>query len=173
MGRQIDRNRLASRLFPSVAVPAAILRATLAAILPVLWLTACHSPQAPGANQNDPTPQNTTLSPGQPVTPETSPRQNPEVLPGPIVGGYGDAAETVPDLAKAKSLALKALAAKFPSDQPIDAVRSQIQVVAGLNYKFEILRHGTPGERFEVVVYRDLQNHFSVTSVTRKPASKD
>lgn len=140
-------------------------------ILPALWLTACHSPQARRADSNDPAPQNATLSPGQPVTSDPSPPQNPDVLPGPIAGGYSDADETDPDLAKAKNLALKALAAKFPSNRSINSVRSQIQVVAGLNYKFEVDRQGLEGEHFEIVVYRDLKNHFSVTSVTHKAAS--
>ena len=44
----------------------------------------------------------------------------------------------------------------------MEKVEVEVQVVAGLNYAFDITMTG--GSRFKVVVYRDLQNQMKVTN---------
>jgi hypothetical protein len=89
-------------------------------------------------------------------------------LPPPpvIVGGYTDAgpANTAnADETAARNLAVAELYRKFPTRALVEKVTVQTQVVAGLNYRFHITMSG--GAAYDVVVYRDLQNHMTITGV--------
>lgn len=89
-------------------------------------------------------------------------------LPPPpvIAGGYTDPGPTNAadaDESAARDLAIKEIYRKFPTRARVEKVTVQTQVVAGLNYRFQVVLSG--GAVYEAVVYRDLDDHMTVTSV--------
>lgn len=93
---------------------------------------------------------------------------NPEPVPakpaaGPvIVGGYAPADTSSPGYAEAEALAIKTIYDRDPQRGLVTSKSAQVQVVAGLNYRFEIVM--SSGQKYHVTVYRDLQGNLSVTN---------
>lgn len=118
-------------------------------------LAACQ-----GAPPESPTPPAATPSQAAPTE---APAQDV------IVGGYGAANEENPELAQAQKLAIEELYRRHPTRALVEKVTSEVQVVAGLNYKFQIEMSGAPEQRarYEVVVFRGLDRTMKVTSVTK------
>lgn len=79
----------------------------------------------------------------------------------PIAGGYAAASETGPGYAEAEALAIRTIYERNPQRGLVLAKTAEVQVVAGLNYRFEITMTG--GTVYGVTVYRDLQGGLSVT----------
>lgn len=98
-------------------------------------------------------------------------QEAPPPAPGPaIAGGYAPAGETGPDYAAAEALAIKTIYERDPQRSLVKTKTAEVQVVAGLNYRFEITM--TSGAIYNVTVYRDLQGKLSVTNyaVTPRPS---
>jgi hypothetical protein len=86
-----------------------------------------------------------------------------------IAGGYGTANEENPELEKARKLAIEELYTRFPSRALVERVTSEVQVVAGVNYKFLVEMSGAPDQRnrYEIVVFRSLDGKMRVTDVRK------
>jgi hypothetical protein len=81
-----------------------------------------------------------------------------------ITGGWSQA--TIDEDAKSAAVfAVAALNRPGAALKSLDAAQSQ--VVAGLNYRLDLTL--TDGSRWQVVVYRNLQSAFSLTSSTPLP----
>ena len=85
---------------------------------------------------------------------------------GVITGGYGDASMTDPDVLAAAQFAVKAQSRKQGTAISLVSVqRAEVQVVAGLNWRFDLRVKGVRGKQdVTAVVYRDLRNRYSLTS---------
>ncbi|MDZ4761921.1 MAG: hypothetical protein SGJ21_12710 [Alphaproteobacteria bacterium] len=99
----------------------------------------------------------------------TAPSTAPEAQPRPIVVGGYNAADDTSQLRAARNLAIDELYRRFPTRALIEGVTSEVQVVAGLNYRFRIEMSGDKAVRpiYSVVVFQSLQDELSVTSVKR------
>lgn len=86
-----------------------------------------------------------------------------------IAGGYGDGNLNEEGAQTALRLVETAIYDRYPSRALIDQVSLETQVVAGLNYRFRIEMSGAPESRaiYEAVVYRDLEDSYELTSLTR------
>ena len=86
-----------------------------------------------------------------------------------IAGGYGDGNLSEEGAQTALRLVETAIYDRYPSRAEIDQVQLEVQVVAGLNYRFRIEMSGAPESRavYEAVVYRDLEDSYELTSLTR------
>lgn len=106
------------------------------------------------ANAEPPAP---TAAVGKPATTAVRP-------PPPVVGGYVSGATETAEVAKARAAALQALKIKQGENRDFkEAAAPDVQVVAGLNYRFHFA--ASDGARYDVVVYRDLSGAMSVTSI--------
>ena len=79
-----------------------------------------------------------------------------------ITGGYAKADQAEASTKAAQDFAVAEIYKRDPTRALVEKVEVKVQVVAGLNYAFDITMTG--GARFKVVVYRDLQNVMKVTS---------
>ncbi len=79
-----------------------------------------------------------------------------------IAGGYGSASLNDDGVKAAQKLAVDEIYRRNPTRALVETAIAELQVVAGLNYRFTIVMTG--GATYHVVVYRDLQNTMSVTS---------
>lgn len=86
-----------------------------------------------------------------------------------IVGGFapGDVSEAGAQVAY--QMAADAIYAAYPSRALVDEVSLETQVVAGMNYRFRIEMTGAPEARdiYSVTVYRDLQDAYEVTDLSK------
>jgi len=83
----------------------------------------------------------------------------------PMIAGGWQSRSLDAESQAATDFALRALNRPGASLKSVDAV--EVQVVAGLNYKLTLsLRDGS---RWLVVVYRDLQSNFNLTSASQLP----
>ncbi|MBI1359823.1 MAG: hypothetical protein GC155_06000 [Alphaproteobacteria bacterium] len=83
-----------------------------------------------------------------------------------VAGGYtssGPVDEANANETAARDLAVAELFKRYPAQATVEGVQVATQVVAGLNYRFTIKLSG--GATYEAVVYRDLQDHMSVTDI--------
>jgi hypothetical protein len=80
----------------------------------------------------------------------------------PVVGGYGPASPSDPNLAEAENLAVDAVYKRDPQRSLVENVTRESQVVAGMNYRFTIKMTGM--NSYRVVVYKPLDGAMSVTS---------
>jgi hypothetical protein len=80
----------------------------------------------------------------------------------PIVGGYGPANPSDPNLAEAERLAVDAVYTRDPQRSLVENVTRESQVVAGMNYRFTIKMTGM--NSYRVVVYKPLDGAMTVTS---------
>jgi len=79
-----------------------------------------------------------------------------------ITGGYGGADLSDAGVKAAQAIAVNEIYTRQPTRALVDKVIAETQVVAGLNYRFNITMSG--GAAYRVVVYRNLQGEMSVTS---------
>lgn len=79
-----------------------------------------------------------------------------------IAGGYGKANPDDARVKEAEDFAVAEIYKRNPTRALVETVDVQVQVVAGLNYAFDIKMTGNT--RYKVTVYRNLQNEMSVTS---------
>lgn len=79
-----------------------------------------------------------------------------------ITGGYAKADQAEAGTKTAEDFAVTEIYKRDPTRALVENVEVKVQVVAGLNYDFDITMTG--GSRFKIVVYRDLQNVMKVTS---------
>jgi hypothetical protein len=86
----------------------------------------------------------------------------PAAPPMVIAGGYGKADPADAGTKEAQAFAVAEIYKRNPTRALVEKADAQVQVVAGLNYEFDITMTG--GSRYKIVVYRTLQNALSVTS---------
>jgi len=86
----------------------------------------------------------------------------------PIVGGYAIADADDPSSSGAEAVAIEALYAAHPTRMIATVAKREVQVVAGLNHRFQIGMGGGDGaykKMYEVVVYQKLDSTLEVTSI--------
>lgn len=79
-----------------------------------------------------------------------------------IAGGYGKADPADARVKEAEDFAVAEIYKRNPTRALVEAVDVKVQVVAGLNYAFDIKMTG--GAHYKIVVFRSLQNELSITS---------
>jgi hypothetical protein len=84
----------------------------------------------------------------------------------PIVGGYGDASTSDPDVIKAANFAVKSRSQRQGvSISLVSIQRAGLQVVAGINYALDLkVRINGNARDVKAVIYRNLRNNYSLTS---------
>jgi hypothetical protein len=82
-----------------------------------------------------------------------------------IVGGYAPADETEPGCKEAEAPAIDTIYKRDPQRGLVENKSAQIQVVAGLNFLFDIKMTGT--NRYTVRIYRDLQGQMMVSEFSK------
>ena len=90
------------------------------------------------------------------------PAAEPAAPPPMITGGYAKADPAEAGTKEAQDFAVAEIYKRNPTRALVEKVEAKVQVVAGLNYDFDITMTG--GARYKVVVYRTLQNTMSVTA---------
>lgn len=90
------------------------------------------------------------------------PAAEPAAPPPMITGGYAKADPADARTQEAQALAVAEIYKRNPTRALVEKADAQVQVVAGLNYAFDITMTG--GARYKIVVYRTLQNALSVTA---------
>ena len=80
----------------------------------------------------------------------------------PIAGGYSTQAVTDPQVKEAATFAAKAVSKSTATLKTINQAASQ--VVAGLNFRLNITL--SDGKRYDVLVYKSLDQHYQLTSAT-------
>lgn len=78
-----------------------------------------------------------------------------------VVGGYGGADLSDEGVKAAQALAVNEIYTRNPTRALVEKVSAETQVVAGLNYRFNIVMTG--GATYRVTVFRSLQGEMSVT----------
>lgn len=87
----------------------------------------------------------------------------------PLAGGFGSADAEDAGTKKAEAMALDAIYEAHPTRMLAFVQSREVQVVAGLNYKFRIGMGGSETDikkTYEVTVYRNLEGDFEVTRLT-------
>lgn len=79
-----------------------------------------------------------------------------------IVGGYSAASLSDAGVKEAQAVAEKEIYARNPTRALVEKVSVETQVVAGRNYRFNIVMSG--GASYRVVVYQPLQGEMTVTA---------
>ena len=84
-----------------------------------------------------------------------------------IVGGYAPADANDPDVKAAEALAVAEIYKREPQRGIVESVTREVQVVAGLNYRFTVKMSGV--NRYEVTVFKPLpgQGAMSVTGFNK------
>lgn len=88
--------------------------------------------------------------------------QVPEQREAVITGGYGKADPADARMKEAQDFAVAEIYKRNPTRALVESAEAQVQVVAGLNYAFDIKMTG--GAHFKVTVFRSLQNELSISS---------
>lgn len=83
----------------------------------------------------------------------------------PVVGGFAPADVSDPSYKEAEALAIDTIYKREPQRSIVESKSAQVQVVAGLNYRFDIKMSGQ--NRYTVQIYRDLQGKLEVTEFTK------
>jgi hypothetical protein len=98
------------------------------------------------------------LAPAAIVEPAT-----PTPVPAPVITGGYSPASLDDDMTKAaQAVAVDAIYKRDPTRALVEKVEAELQVVAGLNYRFVITMTG--GSRYDVTVYRKLDGTMEVTN---------
>jgi hypothetical protein len=102
----------------------------------------------------------TQVVPSASTPPATAPRPV-------IVGGYAPADANDPDVKAAEALAVAEIYKREPQRSIVESTTRESQVVAGMNYRFNIKMSGT--NRYEIVVFKPLpgQGAMSVTGFNK------
>lgn len=96
----------------------------------------------------------------------TTPAPTVDAPPAPvIVGGYAPADTSAPGYKEAEALAIDTIYKREPQRGLVEAKSAQTQVVAGLNYLFDIKMTGA--NRYTIRIYRDLQGNLTVSEFTK------
>jgi ABC-type Fe3+-hydroxamate transport system substrate-binding protein len=91
----------------------------------------------------------------------TTPDATVQTPPDVVVGGYAAADIADPAVKEAHDLAVAEIYKRDPTRALVEKTTAELQVVAGINYRFEIVMGG--GATYRIVVYRDLQNTLTVS----------
>jgi len=84
-------------------------------------------------------------------------------VPAPVITGGYSPASLDDDMTKAaQAVAVDAIYKRDPTRALVEKVEAELQVVAGLNYRFVITMTG--GSRYDVTVYRKLDGTMEVTN---------
>ncbi len=85
-----------------------------------------------------------------------------EATQPPIVGGYSAASLSDAGVKEAQAVAEKEIYTRNPTRALVEKATVETQVVAGRNYRFNIVMSG--GASYRVVVYQPLQGEMTVTA---------
>ena len=119
----------------------------------VLALCAC-TPAAPPAE------------PTAPAAPEAPAAAEPAApVAPPITGGYGAASLEDESVKAAQTVAVDEIYKREPTRALTEKVEVQQQVVAGMNYRFDITMTG--GAHYNVTVFRSLDGKMEVTDFAK------
>ena len=107
------------------------------------------------------------------ATPEPTPALAPAAIvepapttPAPVItGGYSPASLNHEMTKAAQAVAVDAIYKRDPTRALVEKVEVELQVVAGLNYRFVITMTG--GARYDVTVYRKLDGTMEVTNYAK------
>jgi Cystatin domain len=99
-----------------------------------------------------------TTTPAETPSADTSPRMA-------VTGGYAPADASAPGYKEAEALAIDTIYKREPQRSLVEAKSAQVQVVAGLNYLFDIKMSGA--NRYTIRIYRDLQGNLTVSEFTK------
>jgi hypothetical protein len=99
--------------------------------------------------------------------PAPAPAPAPQAPRMPVTGGYAPADINNADVKAARDFAVAELYRRFPQRAIVEGATAEQQVVAGMNYRFEITMSG--GKKYRAVVYRNLQGAMSVTTLEALP----
>jgi len=113
----------------------------------ILSLAACAPASAPAS---DPAP----AEPATPAAVEPAPAPAPTPDIGPVAGGYAPASLDDEGVKAALAVATDAIYTRNPTRALVEKTEAQVQVVAGLNYAFDITMTG--GAHYKIVVYKPL-----------------
>jgi Cystatin domain len=127
----------------------------LATIILAVATSAC-TPAEPAKSPEAATP---AVVP-EPAVPDAVAEMPPADMPMP--GGFGPASLEDPQVKEASDLAISEIYKRDPTRALVESVSAEMQVVAGLNYVFQIKMTG--GATFNVKVFRSLQNELSITN---------
>jgi hypothetical protein len=121
----------------------------------VLSLAACAPQEQPAAPAE-------VVAPAETAAPEIA---APPVAPPPMTGGYSSASLDNETVKAAQQLAVDEIYKREPTRTLVEKVEAQQQVVAGMNYRFDITMSG--GARYGVTVFHSLQGSMEVTDFTK------
>lgn len=96
------------------------------------------------------------------------PKMVPRLEAGPpaIVGGFAQAKDNAPELRAARNMAVAELIKRKGANSAPNVIREEVQVVAGLNFRFLI--RAAQGPTYEVIVYRQLNGSMNVTKFEQR-----
>lgn len=88
---------------------------------------------------------------------------------GIVAGGYGGADLGDEWTREAYALAVEAIYEAHPTRAEVETVTSEVQVVAGLNYRFRIEMSGPPETRaiYRAVVFRSLDGAYELSELAK------
>ncbi len=141
-------------------------RSVISLLTPFALLISCNSHETHNSMPKSPAlPPPPFEAPTNPETKEIDNFSENDLL----VGGYAPADIEDESAIKAKEMVIDAIYKKFPTRALVDKVEMQVQVVAGLNYKFRIEMSGPQATRdvFSGAVYRNLKDRFELTSLNQ------
>ena len=101
-----------------------------------------------------------------PAPPPPDIREDTGQPPPIVVGGYTRARpvnEADAEQKAARDFAVAEIYKRFPQGGLVESTSVKVQVVAGLNYQFHVAMTGQTA--YDVVVYRDLKGHMSLSKL--------
>ncbi len=90
----------------------------------------------------------------------------PKPVSPPIVGGFAVTGCDESQCKEAQALAVQTIYRQDPQRGLVEAATVELQVVAGINYRFHITMTGA--KKYTVTVYRDLQGTMSVINFAKE-----
>lgn len=89
-----------------------------------------------------------------------------EAGPPATVGGFAQAKDSAPELRAARNMAVAELIKRKGANTAPNVIREEVQVVAGLNFRFLIKT--AQGPTYEVIVFRPLTGAMAVTKFEQR-----
>lgn len=96
--------------------------------------------------------------------PKPEPLQPPKPM---IVGGYASADLKSPQVMAAQKVAVDEIYKRDPQRGIVEKVTAEQQVVAGMNYRFDIKMTGA--NHYKITVFKPLQGEMGVTAFEKLP----
>ena len=142
-----------------------MIRTVLTALLAAMAFGAAACAQAPSGPVSEKAAKPGALA-HTPAPPPPDIREDTTLAPPIVVGGYtsaGPVNEADAEQKAARDFAVAEIYKRFPQRGPVESASVRSQVVAGVNYQFHVAMTGQ--KAYDVVVYRDLKGHMSVSQL--------